>query len=128
MKLVMAGGLALMVALTTSCGPSDAKPHKAKPAAHASANPVIGQWTIVDPACESVQKIVYSPNEWAGFENPDGIYPGWRKVPVTYNVSATEVWVLVQGYASNETRVFVIDANHIKPDDGDGCIYQRDGS
>jgi len=39
-------------------------------------------------------------------------------------VSKEKVWVKIAGYGT-ETRVFPIDANHIKPDDGAGCIYER---
>lgn len=93
----------------------------------APANPLIGQWRIVNPDCQALSQLVYTPTEYAGFETAAGVYPGWRKIPVIYNVSATEVWVLPSGAFSNQTRVFIIDATHIKPDDGQGCIYQKVG-
>ena len=89
-------------------------------------NPLIGEWKLVKSDCQVMTQIKYTPTQYAGFETPAGIYPGWRTVAVTYNFAdPKEVWIMVNGSGSNETRVFVLDPNHIKPDDGMGCIYER---
>ena len=89
-------------------------------------NPLIGEWKLVKSDCQVMTQIKYSAKEYSGFETPAGIYPGWRTVAVTYNYAdPKEVWILVNGAFSNQTRVFVLDANHIKPDDGMGCVYER---
>jgi hypothetical protein len=93
----------------------------------AGGNPVVGKWQSVQADCEATTQMEYTANEYAGFEGPNGVYPGWHRVAVSYVASATEVWVEVNGAFSNKTRVLIIDANHIKPDDGYGCVFQRVG-
>jgi len=90
----------------------------------ASSNPIIGQWKLAQANCNAMTQIVYTPTEYAGYEIPSAPFPGWTRHGASYVVSKEEVWVKIAGYGT-ETRVFPIDANHIKPDDGSGCIYER---
>lgn len=90
----------------------------------ASANPIIGEWKLAQANCNSMTRIIYTPNEYAGFEGPNAAFPGWTRHAASYVVSKEEVWLKIAGYGT-ETRIFPIDANHIKPDDGSGCIYER---
>ena len=88
------------------------------------ANPIIGEWKLEQPGCNAMTRIVYSPTEYAGYEEPNAPFPGWTRHGATYVVSKEEVWLRIAGYGT-DTRIFPIDANHIKPDDGSGCIYVR---
>src|SRR4051794_3871253 len=83
----------------------------------APGNPIVGEWKLVKPGCNSMTRIVYTPTEYAGFEIPTAPFPGWTRHSVTYVVSKEEVW-LRNGAMGNDVRVFPIDADHIKPDDG----------
>ena len=87
-------------------------------------NLLIGKWQIVDPNCSAMQRIVYTADTWSGFESDAGVYPGWRTLAVSYVASAEEVWVHTDGNG-NDIRSLILDADHMKPDDGDGCVYER---
>jgi len=89
--------------------------------------PLEGTWQSVQAACETTTQIRFERGRYSSFESPDGIYPGWTSIEVHYVSSPEEVWIVGSQYGSNQTRVFVIDANHIRPDDARNCIFQRVG-
>ena len=65
-------------------------------AAASSGNPLIGPWKLVDPQCD-VTEVIYTPNSYAGFEGPSGIFPGWHRLSAGYTVSVEEIWVHAGG-------------------------------
>ncbi|WP_375397587.1 hypothetical protein [uncultured Sphingomonas sp.] len=101
----------LLVALTASCAGSGPP-----------ANPIIGEWRIVDGNCNPMSRIIYTPTTYAGYETAAGSFPGWKKLDASYTVSAEEVWMRAGG---SNYRIIPLDADHIKPDDLSACIYQR---
>ena len=87
--------------------------------------PLLGNWRSVEPACETVTWMRFERGRFLSFQSPDGVYPGWSSLDVRYVSSSEEVWIAGTQYGSNQTRVFVIDANHIRPDDAKNCIFER---
>ncbi|MES2393013.1 MAG: hypothetical protein V4555_15310 [Acidobacteriota bacterium] len=91
-----------------------------------SSNPLIGKWKLAEGSKCGTTQLEYTATDYAGFELPDGIYPGWHHVAVSYNVSDKEVWLIpLNGGQAYGTRVFVIDKDHIKPDDFCSATYER---
>ena len=88
-------------------------------------NWLLGAWQIVDPACSTEAREVYTPAAWSRFVTDKGWKPGWTTYDVHYVVSQAYVWVNLSGYGSQSGRVFFVDANHYKADDTQGCIYAR---
>jgi len=113
----MRAGLLTAAALLGLCG-----------TAQAAGNPLFGTWTLVKPGCDSISKRSYSESETANFYAWDENSPAtWHHVPIGYNVSSTEIWLIPRDMAAgtHPWRVFVLDASHIKPDEPRGCIYRR---